>query len=177
MSFGWTGEKTRLVPLDRERHFDNCVTWINDPQVTEWTLMGDFPLTKLAEEDWFQQRSKAGLEDIVFALETLAGEHIGLTGAHRIDYRNGFALTGTLIGRREMWGQGYGSDAVAVRTRYLFDVVGLRLLLSEVMEGNIGSYKVLQRNGYREVGRIPRRNWKRGAFRDLIQMVRERDPA
>lgn len=177
MSVGWHGSKVRLVPLDHERHLDNCVQWLNDPVVTEWTLVGDFPLTRLAEEDWFRERSKPSPDDIIFAIETLAGEHIGLSGAHGIDYRNGFALTGTMIGRRDLWGQGYGSDAVAVRTRYLFDVVGLRLLLSEVMDGNVGSYQVLQRNGYREIGRIPKRNWKRGAYRDLIQMVRERDPA
>jgi hypothetical protein len=46
---GWSGEKVRLVPLDRSLHLDNAVSWFNDPEVTAWTLAGDWPLGRLAE--------------------------------------------------------------------------------------------------------------------------------
>lgn len=177
MAFGWEGTKVRLVPLEKERHFDNCVRWLNDPQVTLWTLIGDFPLTRLAEEQFFDRVTSACDSDVVFAIETLGDEeqHIGVTGIHQINYRHGTGFTGTIIGRRQLHGRGYGSDAIAIRSRYAFDVLGLRLLLSEVMADNVASLKALQHNGYREVGRIPRRYWKRGAFRDciLLRLARE----
>jgi RimJ/RimL family protein N-acetyltransferase len=177
MGYGWEGEKVRLVPLDRERHAANCVLWMNDPEVTAWTLSGDMPITRLAEEDFFNRMTApagAHPSDIVFAVETLAGEHVGLAGLHRIDYRHGVALTGTIIGAPDSRGRGYGTDAVAVRTRYAFDVLGLRMLTSEVFAENAASLKVLQRAGYREVARLPRRYWKRGAFRDVVLLVAER---
>jgi RimJ/RimL family protein N-acetyltransferase len=34
---------------------------------------------------------------------------------------------------------------------------------------------MLQKAGYREVGRLPRRIWKRGAYRDVVMMVLERE--
>jgi len=80
-----------------------------------------------------------------------------------------------IIGRKEFWGQGYGSDAVQVRTRYAFEVLGLRLLLSEAMVGNEASFRALRKVGYQEVGRIPRRYWKRGAYRDAIQLMVDRE--
>jgi RimJ/RimL family protein N-acetyltransferase len=84
-------------------------------------------------------------------------------------------VTGTLIGRTALWGQGYGTDAVRTRTRYAFEVLGLRMLLSEVLADNVASHRALLKAGYREVGRVPRRMWKRGQYRDLILLMVERD--
>ncbi|HZT58360.1 MAG TPA: GNAT family protein [Pyrinomonadaceae bacterium] len=177
MAYGWEGEKVRLVPLDKERHLSNVVLWMNDPDVTETLLSGDVPLTRLAEEDFFDRMTApAGQHptDIIFAIETLAGEHVGTCGIHNINYRHGTGLTGTIIGAAEARGKGYGTDAAIVRTRYAFEVLGLRMLISEVFTDNAASLKILSRAGYREVARLPRRYWKRGAFRDVVLLVAER---
>ena len=177
MAYGWEGEKVRLVPLDKEKHAANVVLWMNDPEVTETILSGDVPLTRLAEEEFFERMAApAGQHptDFVFAVETLEGEHIGTCGMHQINYRHGVALTGTIIGAAEFRGRGYGTDAALVRTRYAFEVLGLRMLISEVFTENVASLRMLERAGYREVARLPRRYWKRGAFRDVVLMVAER---
>jgi RimJ/RimL family protein N-acetyltransferase len=176
MPRGWEGDLVRLVPLEKERHLENALVWMNDPETTLWTLIGDLPLTRLAEEQFFEQASRQD-DTVSFAVETLEDEHIGFAGLHRLDWRHGVATTGTIIGRRDLWGRGYGSDAARVRTRYAFEVLGLRLLVSEVMADNVGSLRMLQKAGYREVGRVPRRYWKRGAFRDAVLMVAEREGA
>lgn len=177
MGYGWEGAKVRLVPLDRERHFDNAVRWLNDPEVTAWTLVGDLPVTRLAEEGFFTGQNTDAFPgtqvEITFAVETLEGEHVGFSSLHRIDWRQGVAATGTLLGRRDLWGRGYGADAARVRTRYAFEVLGLRLLLSEALADNAGSIAMLTRAGYLEVGRIPRRYWKRGAYRETVLFALE----
>jgi len=179
MGYGWEGEKVRLVPLDKARHFDNAVAWINDPEVTAWTLVGDQPVGRLAEEEFFDRVARSDPSgtpaEVVFAVETLAGEHLGFTGIQRIDWRNGAGMTGTILGRKELWGQGYGTDMARVRTSYAFDVLGLRLLLSEAMDGNDASLRMLVRAGYREVGRIPGRYFKRGTYRDAILFALDRE--
>ena len=174
MPTGWEGELVRLVPLDKAKHLENALAWMNDPEVTAWTHMGDLPLTRLAEEEYFAQTGRDDTS-VGLAVETLAGEHIGFSGLHRIEWRHGAAVTGTIIGRRDLRGKGYGADAAQVRTRYAFEVLGLRLLLSEVMAENTASLRMLQKAGYREVGRIPRRWWKRGAYRDVVILVLERE--
>ena len=173
--YGFEGQKVRLAPLDKARHFENAVRWLNDPSVTQWTLTGDLPITRLHEDDWFNRMSRPSDTDVVFAIETFDEQHIGLCGIHRIEFRNGVGVTGTLIGRTALWGQGYGTDAVQTRTRYAFEVLGLRMLLSEVLADNVASHRVLLKAGYREVGRVPRRMWKRGEFRDQILLMVERD--
>lgn len=179
MAYGWEGEKVRLVPLDRERHAANAQAWANDPDLTETILSGDIPTTRVSEDDWFDKMcAPPGPHptEIVFAIETLAGEHVGLCGIHNINYRHGVALTGTIIGPPEARGKGYGADAARVRTRYCFDVLGLRMLTSEVFAENTASLRMLARAGYKEVARLPRRFWKRGAYRDVVVLVAEREP-
>lgn len=168
MAYGWEGSKTRLVPLDKERHLDNALVWLNDPEVTEWVLIGDFPLTRLAEEKFFDRVTGGDEREVAFAIESLEGEHIGFSGIHRIDFRHGTAMTGTIIGSKDHWGMGLGTDAARTRARYAFDVLGLRLLMSSVLDGNERSLRMQLAVGYIEIGRIPQRFWKRGAYRDEI---------
>src|ERR1044072_4597433 len=179
MAYGWEGEKVRLVPLDRERHSANVQAWANDPDLTETILSGDFPLSRAAEDEGVEKMSASPgqhPEEIVFAVETLAGEHVGLCGIHEINYRHGGGVTGTIIRPPAHCGKGYGADAARVRTRYCFEVLSLRMLISHVFPENEASLRMLVRAGYKEVARIPRRYWKRGAYRDTVILVAEREP-
>lgn len=178
MAYGWQGDEVRLVPLDRDRHLDNAIQWLNDPELTRWLETGDWPVTRLAEEDFFDRMCAPGnTSDVAFAIETLDGDHLGFSGVHRIDLRHGVAVSGSFIGRAERRGRGLGTDAARVRARWAFEVLGLRLLVAEVMAGNDASLAMLAKLGYREVGRIPERYWKRGAYRDQILMVLRRGEA
>ncbi len=175
MAFGWEGALVRLVPLDKDKHLANAMRWLNDPEVTEWTLVGDLPVTRLGEEAYFDRMMKGPESDIALGMETLEGLHIGFTGAHKVDYRQGVATTGSIIGDKDYWSRGFGTDAARVRTRYLFDVIGLRLLLSDTLGENERSQRMLKRVGYREVGRIPRRDWKHGTYHDRVLFALHRE--
>lgn len=177
MPFGWEGKRIRLAPIDKARHFEHVVRWLNDPELTARTLVGDFPVGKLAEEAWFDRITNAGTmhaDDVVQAIETLDGVFIGICGIHQIEWRHGVGKTGTLIGPAEYRGKGYGSEAAILRTRYAFEVLGLRMLISEVFDDNLAMMRVLEKAGYHRVAVIPRRHWKRGQFRDMVVFVAER---
>ncbi|MBV6457240.1 MAG: hypothetical protein HONBIEJF_00348 [Fimbriimonadaceae bacterium] len=174
MSFGWEGKLVRLVPLD-ERHFDNALRWINDSEITAWLLVGDYPTTRIAEREWFDGASKSSESNIIFAIETLDGRHVGMSGIHQLDRGNGTAVTGSFIGNPQDWGKGFGTDAALTRARYCFEVLGLRLLMTSFLEGNERSMRMSTRVGFREIGRWPKKYWKRGQFRDEILLALDRD--
>lgn len=172
---GWHGDRIRLVPLDEKKHLQNCYDWINDPQVTQFLLAGDIPMTMLAERDWFEKVSKSEGTEIGFAIETLDGVHIGNSGIHMINHRHGFGTSGSLIGRVDLWGQGLGTEAAIVRARYAFEVLGLRMLYSSSLEGNVRSARMQAKVGYEVYGTAPKKWWKRGCFRDETLTVLTRD--
>lgn len=168
MAYGWEGDKIRLVPIDADKHLENAVVWLNDPEVTQWLLIGDMPITRLAEKGYLENMSKSDDGNISFAIETLDGVHIGFAGIHQINRHSGTCSTGTVIGDKNYWGQGIGTDVVRTRARYIFEVLGLRMILTACFSENTASHKMSLKNGLLEYGRIPKRFWKRGAYRDEI---------
>ncbi|HSL16362.1 MAG TPA: GNAT family N-acetyltransferase [Methylomirabilota bacterium] len=173
MAYGWEGARVRLVPLDRARHLDNALSWFNDPEVTAWLETGDWPLTRGAEEEFFRAAERPDKGNVQFAVETLDGEHVGFSGLRSIDWQSRVAVSGSVIGRTDLWGRGLGTDSARVRSRYAFEVLGLRLLIASVIADNSRSVGMLTAAGYREVGRVPGRYWKRGAWRDQAILVLE----
>ena len=171
MDYGWHGDMVRLVPLDKSRHLDNALLWFNDPTITAWLETGDWPLTRGAEEEFFRAAERPDRASVQFAIETLDGDHVGFSGLRSIDWQSRVAVSGSVIGRTGLWGRGLGTDSARVRTRYAFEVLGLRLLIATVIADNLRSVRMLQSVGYREVGRVPGRYWKRGAWRDQAILV------
>lgn len=176
MAFGWEGEKVRLAPLDRARHLENYLRWMNDPEVVRWLGSDRGPVTRMSQNAWFDRCEAGASDEITFALETLEGVHIGTSSLMDIDDRNGRAVCGTLIGDRSTWGKGYGTDAARIRCRYAFEARGLRLLTSKVFAPNEASLRMLKRVGFVEYGRLPQADWIRGEYVDdvLLCLNRER---
>ena len=176
MAYGWEGDKVRLVPLDRTRHLENCLRWMADPEVTRWLGGTNRPMTRAGEEAWFTHHEGNPKDEIAFAVETLDGAHLGTSSLMDIDERNARAVCGTLLGAREHWGKGYGTDAAKVRARYAFEIRGLRMLTSQVFAPNEASLRMLRRAGFVEYGRLPQAHWCNGAYTDdvLLTLTHER---
>ena len=136
MSYGWEGDAIRLVPLDKEKHLENALHWFNDPEITAWLETGDWPLTRGTEEDFFRAAERPDKASVQFAIENFDGEHVGFSGLRSIDWQSRVAVSGSVIGRHDLWGSGLGTDSARVRSRYAFDVLGLRMLIATVIADN-----------------------------------------
>ncbi len=121
MAYGWEGDKVRLVPLDKNRHLENALLWFNDPTVTAWLETGDWPLTRGTEEEFFRAAERPDKGSVQFAIETHDGDHVGFSGLRSIDWQSRVAVSGSVIGRSDLWGRRtrhrLGSGAVALRLR------------------------------------------------------------
>ncbi len=121
MAYGWEGDRVRLVPLDKQRHLENALSWFNDPTITAWLETGDWPLTRGTEEEFFRAAERPDKGSVQFAVETLDGDHVGFSGLRSIDWQSRVAVSGSVIGRRDLWGGGLGhrlgEGAVEVRLR------------------------------------------------------------
>lgn len=167
----------RLVPIDLEKHFDNCLRWVNDTDVTDTLAIGHFPIPAGAEREWMEKMSKQiGGTDVVFAIETLDdGRHVGQSGIHQLDFHSRHAMTGSFIGNKEDRSLGYGTDAAKIRAKYVFHTLGLRQVFSVYLEGNEASARMQAKAGYEIWGVKPKSIWKNGAYRDEIQTVLTRE--
>ncbi len=55
---------------------------------------------------------------------------------------------------KDYWGKGYGSESLALLSDYAFQKLHLHKLHAAVVDANIGSAKILEKNGYVLEGRL-----------------------
>lgn len=163
------GKLVSLRPVN-ENDADTLVRWINDPEVTHFISSGVFPNSHAQEVSWIR-----GLDDkkdnLVLVIETAKGIPIGTVGLHRINWVDRTGTTGALIGEKEYWGKGYGTEAKILLLHHAFTRMNLRTISSSVIAFNERSYRALRKQGYVEVGRMPKWHYRDGKYHDQIMLI------
>jgi RimJ/RimL family protein N-acetyltransferase len=157
------GPTVTLAPLEPE-HLDHYLEWFADPQVTHF-LAHDRVVTLQQEHEWFERVTRSET-DVAWGI-FVEGRHIGGTGITQINWRSRNAITGTVIGDRTWWGRGVASEAMALRTQYAFEELGLEKLMSQVFEGNLASRRALEKVGYTTVGIYRRHEFRHNRWWDV----------
>ena len=142
--------------------------WINDPEVREFVLRV-FPQTEKQEDGWYEKLG-SDEKNVVLCIETKDGIPIGIMGIHKIEWVNRTATTGAMIGEKEFWGKGFGTDAKMTLLNYAFNTLNLRKILSDVIVFNERSLRYSLRCGYQIEGRRRNQIFKRGEYWDLIEL-------
>lgn len=66
------------------------------------------------------------------------------------------------------WGKGYGTESVALITDFAFNSLCLHKLYANVVNENIGSARILQKNGYELEGRLKDHYFIEGKYYDAL---------
>ena len=164
------GKKVILRPVDLEKDLDNFYDWINDFEVMKFLGKPYKPIPKDKEKELLQKMLSDD-SNVVFAIETSDGRHIGVTGLHKIAHFDGTAVTGTFIGDKNYWSRGYGTDAKMLLLWYAFNVLNLRRINSRVISFNKRSLKCQLKCGYKVEGVMKKEVWKNGRYYDLITLA------
>jgi len=163
------GENVVLRPLGKS-DLPRLLRWINDPEV-RYFLEAFMPMHEGEEEEWLESLSKRKPNDLVLAIETKEGEHIGNIGLHRISWRDRTAVTGALIGEKEYWGKGLGTEAKMLLLDYAFNTLNLRKICSQVLAFNGRSIAYSKKCGYVEEGTFRAHIFRNGEYHDLVNLA------
>ena len=90
------------------------------------------------------------------AIDTYDGEHIGNCMYYDVDLRRGRAELGIMIGKREYWGRGYGTDAVATLLGHIFTNMSIDLVYLHTLEWNERARRAFAKSGLRETVKVRR---------------------
>ncbi len=160
------GDRIVLRPLQRE-HLPLCVKWFNDQDVT-YFLGREGPLTMAEEERWFNEYRQK-VDEEIYAIE-VNGNHIGNVGLHAIDRANRRASVGIVIGEKEFWSKGYGTDAMRTILLYAFERLRLHKVNLDVLDYNDRAVRVYENCGFIKEGVRRDEIYKRGRFVNLVRM-------
>ncbi len=88
-------------------------------------------------------------------------EVVGSIGLYTINWKLGYAYIGYGISKT-YWKRGITTSAVEILTKYCFETLNLRKLISSVLEPNAASRAVLEKNGFVEIGRYSKHSYVPG---------------
>ena len=143
------------------------VKWFNDPETTMY-LLRQPPMGMEEEEAWYDSLLAKDMK--VFCIETLEGRLVGNVGIINIDWTNRKADIGIVIGEKECWSKGYGTEAITLLLGYLFDEMNLeRVWLYCDME-NHRARRCYAKCGFHEEGVFRHNRLQGGRFRDDVVM-------
>ncbi len=143
--------------------------WMNDFGARR-NLGGVAPQTLEQEMAWYERAATDENQVSFMIYEHANWRPIGTTGLMEINYRNGRADFGILIGEADARGKGYGTEATRLTLDYAFTGLGLHNVALTVGEWNIAGQRAYEKAGFREYGRR-RQCWMMGGRRwDEIAM-------
>jgi RimJ/RimL family protein N-acetyltransferase len=90
------------------------------------------------------------------AVDNLDGRHIGNCMFYDIDYRRARAELGIMIGEREYWDKGYGTDAVDSLLTHIFITTSLQVVYLHTLDWNHRARRSFAKSGFREVKQVRR---------------------
>ncbi len=91
-----------------------------------------------------------------FAVDTLDGKHIGNCVYYNISPSESQAEMGIMVGNRDYWNQGYGSEIINAFLEYIFKYVKLDRIYLTTLTWNTHAQKCFKKCGFKEAGFVER---------------------
>ena len=173
------GQLIRLRPIEKD-DLPRYVKWFADPDI-RMHLDHYAPIGQVQEERWFDRNLGAG--DLqTWAIDAQSAEmaagpwvHIGSCGYHDLDWRNRVGEVGIVIGARDYWGRGYGTDAMQTLVAWGFYTLNLNRVQLRVFADNARAIRCYEKVGFQLEGRLRQGSFYNGVYRDVLVMGVLRD--
>jgi len=167
------GKCVDLVPVERN-HVPLFVKWMNDPEVTRF-LNWYLPLNLDEEEKWFSTLA-GNQKELHFTivlkdqkvLESRGGTSFPIGNCSiRVDWKNRVENVGIVIGEKEFWGEGYGTEAVQLLVDYGFNTLGMHRMELETFFFNERAIKSYNKVGFKQEGLKRQAHFIDGTYHDV----------
>lgn len=155
---------------------DVALAFVSDPEVATHSSWG--PLNRQEATDWLQSviAAQKCQPRIAFQLALIIKSTDDLIGNVSLHIRN-LAMKEAELGytlRRDVWHQGYATEAAQALVDFGFRELGLRRIFATTSPLNLGSQKVLEKVGFVKETFLEKNVLQRGQWRDsfLYGLVR-----
>ncbi len=164
------GKYVHLRSLKPEDFGEAMVAFVNDREVTRHLVRGTFPGS--TEEFKAEYARQAGnREEVQFALvESKTGRYLGVAGLHRIDWIARHAEFRILIGEKEAWGKGFGTEALQLLLAYGFEILNLNKVWLGVNLSNARAHQSYKKAGFVSEGTLRQEVYRNGRYHDCARM-------
>ncbi len=149
--------------------------WSNDREVTRTLYRGAFPETR-ATAAAAMAAVASNPREVELAIEDKAsGRHIGIAGLHSMNTIAHSAEFRILIGEKDFWGGGYGTEVTQLMVVYGFEVLNMHKIWLGVTADNLGAVRCYDKVGFVREGVLRHETYRNSRYYDAIRMSILRD--
>lgn len=162
-----SGEKVLLRPLAEEDASGHYPEWLNDQVVCAGNSHGSYPYAKEQALEFI--RANRGRKDalVLAVVEKSSGRHVGNVALQAINPIARSAEIAVLLGEKDVWGKGIGTEAVTMLVRHAFLTLNLHRVYFGTPASNIGMQKIGAALGMRKEGCRREAFYKNGTYEDI----------
>lgn len=176
MSTKIIGNRIYLKILTTEDVGDTYLNWMRDEETVQF-LESRWTAYSIEDLRAYVKQMNDSSKDFLFGIYLKENDkHIGNIKIGEINQIHKFGDIGLIIGNKQLWGKGYGTEAIKLATDYAFRELNLNKLKAGVYANNIGSYNAFIKAGYSEVGRYKNHRFHKDKFVDEILVEKCKDP-
>ncbi len=165
-----TSSRLSLIPFKEEHISDDYIKWLNDPEVNRFLEVRfvhqtyETVLTYLRSFYGDTEKYMWGIcpNDIT--------RLIGTATLSNINHHHRLGVIGLMIGEKEYWGKGYGTETIKLVVGYAFRSLNLHKVTAGAVADNQGSVKAFQKAGFEIEGRAKSHSFCDGVYRDSVCM-------
>ncbi len=166
------GDRIRLRAPERE-FIPIFTNWLNDTEVMHGLTIFK-PMSIAGEEIWFENMLKRPEHEQPFTIESKDSDGkflpIGNIGLFEIDWIARKAEFGIMIGRKDHWGQGLGTESIKLFLDYCFNTLNLNCIRLSVYSYNKRAQHVYEKIGFVHEGVLRQTIFRFGKYHDEIKM-------
>ena len=166
------GSKISLIPFKKESISERYIGWLNDPEVNrflEVRFVHQTYETVLAYVSSFYGDAEKYMWGVY---PNNTDNLIGTATLSNIVRHHGSGIIGLMIGEKEYWGKGYGTEIIKLVVDYAFKKLSLHKVTAGAVAANKSSIKAFQKASFEIEGRAKSHLHLDGKYYDAVYLGR-----
>lgn len=165
------GRQIYLRPLEAQDLNEKYLTWLNDEEVNRYLESGIFPQTKRDLDRFYNQVIGSPNQIVLAIADKETKQHIGNVKLGQIDWVHRRATFGILIGDKQFWGKGIGTEATQLMVEYAFGRLNLRRIVLGVHAEHKSAVRAYEKVGFKIEGRFREDLFHENQYKDSLWMA------
>jgi RimJ/RimL family protein N-acetyltransferase len=159
------GKRVVLRPVE-ERDLQLIVRWRNHPENRRF-FFSPFLINPGGQKRWYEELL-VDRNRILFMIDTVEGQTVGMLGLDKIDWRNQEAEFGLFLLDPEQRGLAFAEEAGDMLIDYAFQELNLHRLYAVVFDFNQGVINLAKFGGFQQEGVLRQAAFAGGKFHDKV---------
>ena len=136
---------TKIIKIPK--NINKWVSWLNDKIVTKYSSKRLQKHTIKSQKDFIKKKINSN-QNLIFKIK-YKNLFIGVLEISKIDFKTSTCEIFYMIGDKNHWGKGYGTEAIRIAIFYAKNRLKIKKVLAGINKKNIPSKKVLLKNKFK----------------------------